>query len=339
MTKPPTNILICGVTRSGSSAVLDLLREYDNIEMFPAEFDDFRAPGMIADQLDEELSKDWPNMIDQKVRLKGFRSKLYYQIFSSPVLLKFRGLNLLTKNKKIDRQVKQKNYLRALLALNRTLKSKTNIEQKIAATKQWVRYLPEIYYGKSEDMEYFMFDQLLTVITKTKIWSEVFDPYKMICSIRNPKDQLADIISDRTLFKPYGAPKQNWGGNFLETLHGRDRVSAIKMFIRDIEIKYDIINQRLDNLGTDRFLLVTFESLVNEYDRMVGVIEEFLPGITGHHICEKRYFNPAVSTKNISHFRDYLDESEMTLLDGLLIKYDQLSAKASARMGVNFTNV
>lgn len=333
MHKQITNILICGVTRSGSSAVLDLLREYDNIGMFPEELDDFRAPGMIADQLDEELSSDWPNMIDQKVKLKGLRSKFYNIVFSSPIFLENGRLNYLTRNNKIDRQVKNKNYRRELLALNKTLKSEVSLEQKILATTQWVSALREIYCSEQPEKDYFIFDQPVTVITKAKVWKQVFKPFKMICSIRNPKDQIADIISDRTLFKPYGAPKQNWGGNFLESLHGRDRISAIKMFIRDIKIKYEIINQRLETLSNDQFLLVSFESLVKDYDRMVKIIEEFLPGIKGHHANVKKYFNPEVSAKNISLFSEYIGENEEGLIDGLQLKYEHLIEKAFVRLG------
>ena len=55
MTNIRTNILIVGTSRSGSHALVDLFSEYDNIRIHPYEFDEFRAPGMVADQLDEEM--------------------------------------------------------------------------------------------------------------------------------------------------------------------------------------------------------------------------------------------------------------------------------------------
>lgn len=47
MNKERCNILIKGSNSSGSSAVYDLLREYENINTMPYEFDDYRAPGFI----------------------------------------------------------------------------------------------------------------------------------------------------------------------------------------------------------------------------------------------------------------------------------------------------
>ena len=45
------NILIYGILSSGSSALVDLLLEYNNVNVIPGEFDDFRASGLVADQL------------------------------------------------------------------------------------------------------------------------------------------------------------------------------------------------------------------------------------------------------------------------------------------------
>ncbi|HET6556676.1 MAG TPA: hypothetical protein VFG54_05140, partial [Prolixibacteraceae bacterium] len=74
------NILICGILSSGSSALIDLLSEYRNMNIIPREFDDFRATGLVADQLRYQQSIDFPNMIDAVIQSKSKKS-LVYNIF------------------------------------------------------------------------------------------------------------------------------------------------------------------------------------------------------------------------------------------------------------------
>lgn len=73
------NILIKGTLSSGSSAVKDLLREYENINTIPGEFDDFRSPGLVADQLSYNSSIDYPNKIDEITRLKSLKWRIIYK--------------------------------------------------------------------------------------------------------------------------------------------------------------------------------------------------------------------------------------------------------------------
>jgi len=79
MNKERSNILIIGTLASGSSALVDMLREYDNINALPREFDNFRRPGFVYDQLSPTTSIDYPSVIDKEIRFVNKKWKLFYR--------------------------------------------------------------------------------------------------------------------------------------------------------------------------------------------------------------------------------------------------------------------
>src|SRR5690606_16203838 len=83
MKKIKTNILVVGLLSTGSSALVDLLREYEDIHVIQNEFNDFRAPGLVADQLGNSEDNNFLNEIGILTSLK-YRLRLIYNIF--PIL-------------------------------------------------------------------------------------------------------------------------------------------------------------------------------------------------------------------------------------------------------------
>ena len=79
MVKERTNILVMGTLASGSSALVDMLKEYENINYLPYEFNDFRRPGFVCDQLSYESSIDYPNVIEKKIQHTNSRWELLYK--------------------------------------------------------------------------------------------------------------------------------------------------------------------------------------------------------------------------------------------------------------------
>src|SRR6056297_1279930 len=73
------NIIVCGLYCTGSSAYIDLLREYSSVGCIPGEFDDFRRYGLLGDA----LSGDYP--LENNIVKKYIKSNflLYYPFFSS----------------------------------------------------------------------------------------------------------------------------------------------------------------------------------------------------------------------------------------------------------------
>lgn len=324
MKKPRTSLMICGVSRSGSQALVDLFREYDNVGVFPGELDDFRAAGLIADQLDEKLKKDWPNLIHQRIRIGGRKSKLAYKFLPKDIMERERLYRWLISFKKVDRKIILLMYAYFLKDLNSLLTTDVKLEVKVEKTRQWIQNISKLYCRNNENKRFILFDQPLTINSNLDIWPKVFDPFKLICMVREPKDQFANLIKDGILYKPYGAPNMNWGGNMLESVYGRTKKDAMRLFIDDIKIKYKRIQQFHKVLGEDNFLMLQFEDLVTNYDRIRLVLENFVGELRGNHKYAFTHFKPDVSARNIGFYDRYLSPDEISSLSELQVIYKDL---------------
>jgi hypothetical protein len=299
--------LVFGLLSTGSSALVDLFREYDNINVIPGEFDDFRAPCLVADQLSQESNKDFPNKIDN---LTGFRSKLklIYNILPKfkGRLNSIRGITCRITSSAI--RIKQLNLLQKL---NRRLKSNITFEDKIKFSNNWIT---EIGNLNSKNKEFVVFNQPLLTGVDTQIWTEVFSPWKLICVYRDPKDQFADIIKNGRLFLPYGAPTVNSAGVILETIYGRNRKGAIDFHIDAMKKRLEWVDSMRKELEPENFLLIDFEGLVKNYDHYKSVIENFIGVKKEHHQNIKKFFDPKNGMKSIGIYNEYLTKSEMESL-------------------------
>ena len=139
----------------------------------------------------------------------------------------------------------------------------------------------------------------------------------MICSLRDPRDQMANIIKDKYLFRPYEAPRVNWGFSMLESQHGRTRLAAFKLFVNDIKVRYELIKSLEDKLEPENIKIINFESLVKEYEKVVAELEDFVGLQPEHHTQKRKYFNPEVSKKNIGYHAQFLKPDEYAILEDL----------------------
>jgi len=301
------NILVNGLLYSGSGAIVDLLKEYDNIHVINHEFNDFRAPGLVGDQLNYNSSIDFPNQIYKLTKFRriiGFVFKSIpkfswelYQIKRYGLYFNFMGTRLY--------------QLYRLNQLNRCLKSDIPFDVKIQKSNEWIHRIGGIF---SINKKYVLFDQPIMLGADINVWTKVFNPYKLIYVYRNPKDQLADIIRSGCLFPPFGAPFINLAGITLETIYGRDRKGAIRFHIEAIQKRLEQIGQLKADLSPENFLLIDFEGLVNNPETYISVIENFIPNISDNHKFKYKYFKPSLSRKNISIYKDYLSIEEMEYL-------------------------
>lgn len=301
------NILIVGLLSSGSSALVDFFREYDNINIIPNEFNDFRAPGMVADLLDPSSNVGIKTDIAENTRFRN-KVRLIYNVF--PVfkfkIVKIKGLKERFKLALI--RIKQ---LILLSKLNRNLSLCTSTEDKIRVANQWIEEIGDIN-GKNKT--FVLFDQPLLTVLDTQIWKEVFRPLKLIIVFRDPRDQLAEIVRNGNLFAPYNAPNLTLSGVILETLYGRSRNAAFQFHVEAIIKRFEWIDSLLNDLEPDSLLLIDFEGLVNNYNKYKVVIENFVGGIKSHHKDQKLYFNPEKAAKNIGIYGEVLNDKEIESL-------------------------
>ena len=225
--KERCNILVVGTLASGSSVVHDLLKEYDNVGCFSKEFDDFRAPGLVADQLSQSSSINFPNKIDEITRIHNLIKKLFfksliwrwvYRAIPKKYLEIDYGIKILEN---IKERIIRLNQFFLLNQLNKSLKSKISFEEKIQISNKWIQQIDNNFSLKKD---YILRDQPLLTSIDTAIWTAVFKPFKLIIVYRDPRDQLTDIINRGILFKPYGSPYINEAGVNILDIYGKDKI-------------------------------------------------------------------------------------------------------------------
>jgi len=303
------NILVVGLLSTGSSALIDILREYSNINTLPGEFNDFRAPGLVADQL-----KSAPyyinNEINRLITIKG-KIRWVYNIFPflNPKFSIFKGVRDRYKYSML--RLKQ---LSLLEKLNSKIISEKSLEEKFKFSNEWIREVGNI---EGENKDYIIFNQPLLPSIETNVWKKVFNPFKLIIVYRDPKDQLAEIIKKGNLFAPFGDSNLNLGGVTLETIYGRSRDGALRMHIDAIKRRFEWIDSLKKDLKSEEFLLVDFEGLIYNYPKYRNKIEDFIGNLSADKEKRKMYFDPENAKLNIGIYSQFLSLEEQKTLKEL----------------------
>ena len=335
--KEHCNILVLGTSSSGSSALHNLLKEYDNIGHFPNEFDDFRAPGLVADQLNEVSSINFPNKIDKLLGFTNLAKRLIYKsliwkLIFNCIPKKYRGIDY---NIKLLDNIKDKLIdlykLYLLDQLNKSLKTKIPFEEKIRNSNKWIQLIGNILFF---DKKYVLYDQPILTKTDFTIWTTVFNPFKLIIVYRNPRDQIADIIERGNLFKPFGSAYMTLAEDNLEAIYGKDKKGAMRFHIDSIKNRLKWIENEEKRLGPDRLLVFDFEGLVNNYEQYKSKVEDFIGGIKDKHKFKYKYFDPVKSKENIGIYKKYLSDDDLKDLSDL---EDWYSCKIGIRTDIEYT--
>jgi hypothetical protein len=318
-----TNILIWGLLSTGSSALVDMLREYDNMNVIPGEFDDYRAPGLVADQLSSHYLKGFQNKIETIYHIKR-KVGLFIKVIT------------LSKNSNISKNKFRNRFIEFLIRmrqlsllknLNNVLNSEISVQEKIKHANTWISDIGNI---NNRNREFVVFNQPITPGIDINIWNEVFHPWKMICVYRDPRDQLSEIIKKGALYAPLGAPFMNHGGLLIESIYGRKRENAIKFHLDAIKKRMEWVDHLKETLEENNILLIDFEGLINNYDHYKKIIEQFIGNKAQHHINPKLFFNPTKAKKNIGIYREYLNQSDLDSMFELKNWYNKMSGKADS---------
>ena len=319
MQKERYNILVIGSYSSGSSAVLDLLREYDNINVFTWEFDDFRAPGLVADQLSAIASRDYPNRIEKITKIGDPALRLIFKI--TPKIFWEKDWNFSAfKYLKSKGRIMRLNQIHFLKELNKNLKSETSFDERIKNSNLWIRRINSI---NSSNNDMVVFNQPLDPYSDPEIWTKVFDPFKLIYVFRDPKDQLADLVKRGVLFSPFRTPAMTPPGVNIMSIYGRNRQGMIRFLTDALKKRITAYDNYEKFLESDQLLMIDFEGLVKQYDLYKTVIENFLGISKMNHKLRYNFFNPEMSKNNIDIYANYLNEDELSELSDLEIWYNQ----------------
>lgn len=305
------NILVCGIVSSGSSALHNLLKEYDNIGYFSNEFDNFRAPGLIADQLSETSSLNHRNKIDELTKFSTLAKKWIYK----SLIWKFIFNCIPKKYLESDCNIKIFDKIRLKLIalynlyllnqLNKSLKSDISFDEKTQITSKWIQDIGSIF---STVKDCVMYDQPILTATDIGTWTTVFNSYKLIIVYRDPRDQIAEIIKRGNLFAAYKKPYMTLVVDNLEAIYGKDKMGLTRFHIDAIKNRLKWIDYLERKLTKDRLLLIDFEGLVNNYDDYKSKVEDFIGVTKANHKFKNKFFNPIKSKENIGIYNKYLSK-------------------------------
>jgi hypothetical protein len=289
MSKKIKKILVSGYGWTGSTAVIDMFKEYNSISVIPHEFDDFRTPGAIGDAIYSKLN-------DQKVNIGPSRRSA-----SITYILKFimRGVVPSSlwpksmKGKSIDRGYSLKLGLDLFKERGLYKKCINNIsdasseDEVFAIARNWIESVARVY---SKDDSFVAFDQPIIYDCHGNLWPRVFNDSKLILVTRNPLDQMGAILREG----PHFIRPVPWN---VEFLYGSDSYKnrPLSFFMETTEVRYSLISETYNRIGRDNMLVVQFESLVNDYKTTKKSIENFIGINSADHSKVFDYFNPVES--------------------------------------------
>lgn len=322
----PVRIITSGLGWSGSSAVVDLLKEYKGIQQMPGgfiytdtdksrilgEFDFFRNFGGIGDRIVTDKKINYPSTLNDQISIISSFPRFAYSLL--------RGIFVGRKFEIWD-DIKTYRQLRmvadSLKKLEEDFKQCENQQDSLQLALQWVDNI--IANSYKEIPEAVIFDQAINIGQHDNLWPIVFEPYRLIIVFRDPRDQFTNqnslniFVSRQTI-----EIGRVWGWEFEEMI--KFRVKFTLNIIKSIDILLEKEDQN------PNILLISFEELVLKYEESKMKIEEFLGIKNLEHIHPKRYFNPEVSIKNIGVHKRSESAVDVAELTELVEWYDKTTS-------------
>lgn len=177
--------------------------------------------------------------------------------------------------------------------------------EKFALAKNYKESISK-HFAKSK--EFVLFDQPIFYNLHDDVWPSFFEPFKLIVVYRDFYDQVADLIKQH-IYLDIETPTRS-----MVSLFGDSREGAVKYEIFNALSRYESALRLQQLHGEDKVCLVSFESLVNDYENQKKKIEEFIGLDPDSCKFEKKYFNPLDSVKNIGIADSVLTEREKELI-------------------------
>lgn len=314
-----TYVIVGGYFYSGSSAVVDLLKEYISCFECGAEIRFINDPyGLI--QLENSLTDNWDwiragmaldDYCELCLKLSRKKDRMPFRAFGmgytdnlNPYFVEITMdfINKLTDfeydNDFYAYQAKT-NYVQYILnrwRLGIEIYSKQlfkvhkkrmvrhahpSKEEYYGAVKEYIDKLFKYQIDK-QGKEYIIMDQAIHP-RDSYVINRYFNNGKMIIVDRDPRDMFVQSILSGAVDYDNSSKA---GSNFAKlqsSLHER-------------------------NIDAQNVLEIHFEDLVYDYGKTVNKIESFLDLDPDKHVMKRKYFNPDISKKNIGLWRKYYDK-------------------------------
>lgn len=288
---------------AGSSAITDFFGEFSNCT----------ALGGVDENENPERGQE------NSYELDFFRD--YHGILELEKICDFDGNRILHGNIKDFIKLVEKNYksgikfygeyylaqtqifLKQLLDFYFPLNSKDNEYFVKKISKEEYRKIAHNYIKALLDnvssKDFLVLDNLCSISNPDKdVLSDYFDNYKIITSIRDPRDLYTTI-------RTYPA--------FELTFVPKDPHIFVKY--------YKWYAERYQYKNNPNVKLIRFEEFVFDYDRVASEIIDFCNLDAKNHIKKFAYFNPDKSKNNIVVYKNYKDQDAIRIIESELKEY------------------
>lgn len=325
---------LSGYANTGKLAVMNLLQEFKGYFVPHAEFEFLllRIQGGILD-LEDALFRDWsPIRSDSAIRrfkklIKklGSRNKIsdprtwftavgtQYETYFNNMFFKLSEQYI---SKLIDDLyvIEWPYALADLCGFNlfiRKLANKLGIKH---LTKFKVNLsFPENFFTITKDYLNELLSANVPPDTNTIVLQNAFEPFNPDRSLKY-FDFAKCIIVDRDPRDNYVAQKK-----LLPIYIPVEIGVPVRQFINRYRIHRKASKKFND--GNKDVLRIKFEELVMEYENTLDKIFEFLGEDKSIHIHPKRYFDPAISIKNVGIWKNYRKKEEIAMIENELKEY------------------
>ena len=311
-------ISVSGYGWSGSSACIDLLKEFDGFEALEGEFRIAKDPYGLTD-LENSLVYNW-DFVRHDTAIKDFIK--YCQVLSRETNLFSRSGKNFSKKLNIDFMFESRAYIDRLTSMNylgdtfihryyipayknffmkvRSKFGKNNAKpmylsrpDKAEFIKETRKYINNLFSG------YMDFKRINTLILDQSIpptninnTSQYFENIKIIIIDRDPRDIYVNLVKNNVLI---GADLKN--------------CDSAKKYIK---WHNTLRNNKVCNDNSQKILRLNFEDLVGDYEQSIDKIIRFLGGDLIHK-NKYSFFNPNSlrAAGNVGLWKKYKDQVVM----------------------------
>ena len=303
-------IIVAGYGWSGSSALVDLFKEFENVIVPDVEFRLIKDPYGLS-QLETVLTEKWdfinsdaaindymwlckncatesksimsPFGLNDLEQLNPSFIKITDQFIKSLTIFSYEGTNY---NREFKRSYWSAFLRRISNAVSRRTNNRINIPyrddfcylsnvSKDHFVSLCQKYIDDLFSGTPENST-IVLDQAVSPIHPEDL--HFFESAKMIVVDRNPCDIYLDLISHQSLI-----------GKTLRMERSPEKYIEWHNLIRNKNLK-----------DSEQVLHIRFENLVLDYENTLQKILDFIGWDLGKHIDYKKIFNPEMSAKNIN---------------------------------------
>ena len=323
-------ICVSGYGWSGSSACVDLLKEFEGFGALQGEFRIAKDPYGLRD-LEGSLVHNW-DFIRHDVAIRDFLA--FCKVLSRETgLFSKVGKNFANKLN-IDFMLESKSYINRLTNMtylgdtfvhrynipaykNFIMKARNKLGKNNAKLMYFARPNEVDFIRETRDyidslfVNYMSIEKINTLVLDQAIpptniigTSKYFKNIKIIIVDRDPRDIYVNMIRGRGLLGP--------------ELIKRDSV--------DKYIKWHTLMRKMsknDKNNKDilkKVIRLNFEDLVLDYDSSVAKIFDFI-GVNGVHSQKYKFFNPNASAANIGLWKEYHNQEVMQEIANMIPEY------------------